>query len=811
MKTEELDDFQKHITHLMQEWENTLKDLLKGNETVLKLSDEQAVKLEKEKISLETKLDSPQHIAAAVQKINLEITQLLKKLNDLDINNKAVLQVSDIQEVFYCIQLIQVRAEQLVALTDLAKKMVPTEKETEKFKALEETLFDMTEVLLDGKRNPKALELVFFLRNAQSIVQALLTKPVVTTGNTATDNPDRHVASEQQQMGALRSPAKIFIATESVTITPNPTVVTQKVKPTKPASPTRSAPARPMLKKERETLPKWLEEILAISNSVNGFRQLRTLYQQTKPFPDDSTDNSVARLMQPSAFISKKRAEQLQLIVDTLALLEKGKYTPDEKTRIARGLMLVIKHQIDHEHNVFKSRLGTMVNAYLNRTDSSNGKNRHFSEHECLVDFYNFSNSNLANKNSRKMKRKISTALHDTVWKEKQFYPLHQMVDSIKMNIATIDKSTLLEHKDKNRGEESILKLFKIKRDFIGWNNKVKKLSLKKIITMPQEMLSPITEARGALERLLKEFEENKQAGKDNTDTKADLYLISQRIEILLTACDYAIKIAEEKIPKLSELDSKQIKKDLNALEMPLKDLQNLCAHAIKELPSKTLLADIKPAKATTNNKGLFSLFKSDSTHKKEAFKKASELYDKIKAISPAISEYPQLNEFEMAYNTMMQAEPDKNKQHTPLLSTEGALNTAKELYKNMNTSSTKNLSATMLHNQITGLTRNIGMEIKNLIEHLPHSSDKIDQEDIYIKFRAIEKQLETLQYLSKIAAIKLDPSVNVVRRVNDGQAKKFQEAFSNPDLLKNIENFEVLRTNVLKKIGITPKNRSEP
>ncbi|HRA42473.1 MAG TPA: hypothetical protein PLV31_02140 [Gammaproteobacteria bacterium] len=800
MNAEELKVFQDSILQLTKEWERTLKDLAKDNAEVLTLSNAQAAKLEKEKLFVKDNPENPPSVPSITKdakRINLEIDLLRKQLQNLINDEEALKNTDKKKDAFYCIQLIQIRAEQLVTLAKQAHGMIESSKPSEESQELGKALMSMKEALFKGEENSERSQTHlrnFFTVDAPAAIQKLLG------------------AMKKNTLDAQEPTVTIKMPTS--TTEPNRAAIS-------PDLPTSTAPE---IQKKTETVPKWLEEILAVSNSVNGFRQLRTLYQQTKTYAGGGIDHRLARLMQPTSTISKKRAEQLKLIETTLVLLEKGNYTPDEKTRIARGLMLVIKYQLDREHNVFKSRLGTMVNNYLNRTDNSNEKNRNFSVQECLVDFDNFSRNNFSDKSHKKMRQQISTALHNETWKGKQFYSLHQMIDSIKLNVDAIDLPQLKLLRGKTAEIKAAEARIKTHGYYVQMYNDLQqgveqeKLPVAKFTAEITNAKKILREKQEELHGLLSELENNERDGKDITLTKANLYLVLKETEILLKDYDYLVKIGEEKFSKLSRTDYiEQVKKDLHSLETPLKDLQGLYAHAIKKLPSKTLSADIELAKKTTNKRGLFSLFKSASTREKEAFnkseafKESSNLYDKIKAIPPAISEHPQLNEFETAYNTMMQAELDKNKQHTTLLSTEGALNTAKELYKNMNTSSTKNLSATMLHNQITGLTRNIDMEIKNLIGHLSHSSDKIDQEDIYIKFRAIEKQLETLQYLSKIAAIKLDPSVNVVRRVNDEQAKKFQEVFSNPVLLENIKNFEALRTDVLKKIGITPKHRAEP
>lgn len=825
MKVEELDDFQQHITALTEQWEITLKGLSKGNEQVLTLSDEQAAKLEQEKLFLQNNLSEPPDVATitkAAQTINSEITQLIKILHD--INNKEVLQASDIQEALYCIQLTHIRATQLATLAGHAKLMMDIGKQTIKSKALENAFFGMEEALFQGKPNPRVLDAqleIFFSRTAPAVVKSLITKPVITVGNTETDNPALHSASQEQNK-IVKYPAVTETPPETFPLTPMP-------------DPSLLFP----------TLPKWLKEVMALSKSKD---ELRIRYQTYSTYANkDGIDDRLSNFIQKRLAPSKTRIEQLKLMEDTFKLLETSRYSIEQKIKIARGLMLVIKHQIEHEDNHFKSRMENMVEKYLNATDDSKETKRQFLAKDCINDFADFSTRLTT---TAKMKKTIEKAKNDdTGWKETKtlFYQLHQKIDAIKEAISPASINTAKQSQKppvimyQGKALASFSEIHAalnhgIQREDISLNEEALTAQQAKALARERTYGKPYIypSVNTLIVNSTKKIEElkDKLASLNASKVpKSFLHAHLQEIEAAMTDYTYLIKIADEQC-KIAEnryrqshntkdiTAVKETKKSLEALKGSLILLDEACTNTIKNpnIIRKNKGTPIIEATPKANRSSFPSNFiglqrSKDSNNKKETAKTAvSNLLIEIMKIKDSIYQYPDASKFETAYNNDVQ-----------LISThtERALNFAHGRYSAMRASSTENVSATTLIDKITMLTghpttsdkpqsipQNITclsmfLRIKNL--------DPQDKAKIYALVRTIEKQLTILAYLAEITELKLDPSVNVVRRVSDKQATALKDCFPQ-NLPQQLKEFQELRKIAFEeKLGIEPTRGSEP
>lgn len=220
-----------------------------------------------------------------------------------------------------------------------------------------------------------------------------------------------------------------------------------------------------ILEQAIETLPRWLQEMtaLALSNNLRNKYQRSSAYLNTNNF-DDKFANFIQKKLSPS----KTRIAQLKLIEDTLKLLNKSEYDAEHKIKIARGLMLFVKYQIEHQDNKFKSRLGIMLDEYINATDNSGGKIREFSAKECMEAFKDFSKTRLKTRN--KIQGAIEKAVNDNGngnWKNitTASYQSKQKKDTVTNKTALVFTYPKLgtQEKRKKKISEARIQIMKIK------------------------------------------------------------------------------------------------------------------------------------------------------------------------------------------------------------------------------------------------------------------------------------------------------------------------------------------------------------
>lgn len=211
---------------------------------------------------------------------------------------------------------------------------------------------------------------------------------------------------------------------------------------------------------------------------------------------------------------------------------------------------------------------------------------------------------------------------------------------------------------------------------------------------------------------------------------------------------------------------------------------------------------------------GSFFEFSRFKQAKKDTSIAQKEMVEVLKKIDEKIKEMPafiqderheeKLKEFEGRYKLIKKGAVPVIEEH---------LNKAQRKHKEMSKSSVKNLSAEALWKQILFTNKWMKSEIDALNEmcnRRPVTQNTYEkeqyQEQIYTQWRKIEKRAETLQYLAKIAQLKLDPPAMAIRRrVNDTQVQKLQKAFSST--LSNFDEFEKSRNKVSKKLGISLDN----
>ncbi len=377
-----------------------------------------------------------------------------------------------------------------------------------------------------------------------------------------------------------------------------------------------------------ETLPRWLQEITALALG----NHLRNKYQRTSAYLNtDRFNDKVAHFIQTKLTPNKTRIAQLKLIEDTLKLLNKSEYNADQKIKIARGLMLFVKYQIEHQDNKFKSRLGVMLDEYINSTDNSGEKIRKFEAKECMEAFRDFSKTRLKTRN--KIQGAIEKAVNDNSnWKHitTTYYQLKQKNDADPNKPAlvfTYPKLGTQEKKNKKISEVRI-QIMKIKTSIDQYPNQLSQfeamyqetmqadliaLSNKKITTSLSTVPSKLNYARStyeamcesriknvSAEKLVKEIQElTDPSEKDNSiqgniayldrlikhsdtppkeDEQKQIYIYLRLVEQQLETLVYLAEIAELKLDpsvnRIRHVSHRQATVLTNAVEAISRDIE---------------------------------------------------------------------------------------------------------------------------------------------------------------------------------------------------------------------------------------------
>lgn len=549
MKVKDLEDFQKNIRELLELYEKSVK----ANEKILSLSDEQKAKLKQEPNFLEN-LGNPPSISSiteSAEKINLNISQLLKKLNDLNIKNKKTLQLSDIQEMLYCVQLIRIQAQQLIDLAERTKAMLQIEPaQSKRFEKLEKVLFNIQDDLPKGSLKPNLLALSLFFnmvhKRVPVIIQALQTKPVVNS------TPSK-VVSETATATRLAQPKRPVSAKSIKT---SVTIVDAEIPHLKPS----------------QRLPKWLEDAIKLSDLKGGLRQ---------KYLASGRRYVLQRLLGGN----KTRRDQLKLMEMTLQALKISHHTPEMKTKIARGLMLVIKHKIAQEGNryvdtyvlpgnTWDSRMGVMVDEYINSPDDFNGSSHAFTATESIDAFAEFSaklSSTPEINNDTKKTQKAQIAQNDMFWAtiknhiqkaqndaywapiKTTIYQLHQEIKTIKHAISVIPIPNLENDQNLKLEERKFHKFSRIYRSVQDWGTRP---LTRMVLTEEEDRILRVTTHEPGMsyltdyvfERILRNATRALQemlAKLREITTPPEIYLQLVATTAMIADYDYLIKIAE--------------------------------------------------------------------------------------------------------------------------------------------------------------------------------------------------------------------------------------------------------------------------
>lgn len=527
------------------------------------------------------------------------------------------------------------------------------------------------------------------------------------------------------------------------------------------------------VKEKAEAIPDWLKQMV---DAPNAFREA---HQKANPYVIvDNIDNKIKRFIKPSS-ISKTRTEQLNLMQETFELLQQSDLPPREKTRIARGLMLAMKYQIEREGG-FKSRLGTVLDTYLNKTD---GTMDPLEADECLQAFKAFSTRLQC---SKQMTEKIQEAVDNKNWQAEQFYSLHQKIDAIQeagKTVSILDLSTPGKFKEiyiqLNQGVEG------------GVN-----LPLRQSRVRNHERMSYQRGAVGAIpagpslpsfEAMINEAINNIR--KMHITAPPSLENL-KKIAEALEDYKYLIKIGEEQFSKINPIDKKFLQELLNSLNTPLEDLRVAYIAAVKDpLLLKTQVANpVLPTTPTSiigiepkPKQGLHlfahARFQNNNALKQKTQSDIHQLRMNINNMSPPI-------------NSKGASDPD----------IKAALENAQNRREGMQKSSMKNVSATSLSKEVSDLMKRLNENLLMLEGYLtnPEPNPERQQARIDIYMKNMECRLETLANLAKMAEMKLDPAANMIRhRVNPEEAKKLQEAFKQNPI--DLNKFNDLRKQVLQ------------
>jgi len=186
-----------------------------------------------------------------------------------------------------------------------------------------------------------------------------------------------------------------------------------------------------------------------------------------------------------------------------------------------------------------------------------------------------------------------------------------------------------------------------------------------------------------------------------------------------------------------------------------------------------------------------FSSFKRAKKEESSAYQMADKVFKEIGSIPPLIDDAnnrEKLQALEAQYARTM--EPG----------IKAPLDKAKLDYTEISGSSVKNVIYTAkLYRKIEEVNKAMEREIKTLQHEMLDNSH-----DVYIQWRKIEQQAETLKYLAGIAERKLHSSAGMIRQASDEGAKKLEKALSK--VSTNLEKFKEARAGVSEYLELTPK-----
>lgn len=476
--------------------------------------------------------------------------------------------------------------------------------------------------------------------------------------------------------------------------------------------------------------PQSLDEIIALGAISTGeyAAGLTNLYLEATPGRD----------------ISKTRNAQLELMEQTLKLLGSMKppelkvpsYSAEEKAKITKGLMLVIKNQIEHETFSFNSTLKSMVNHFLNVEDL---KNTTADATESIQAFHDFVNNKDFPKHSapsKGMMKKIRRALFDSSY------------DKIKAIDSSINSSISILENNKVKlsyHQKLILNGEYTARDERG-SERTKERMTPKFVPNIGLIFQPLLDIQESIRKLSDPL----------NDTGLLLRLKRAKVELENVRLD--IEAARHKYDKLDPANQALFIQNLNKF----KELEKICADATNKLalPKPKLESKVAAEPAPKNKTGLFSSLK--------LFNKTSKAREIIKNNVVILQKkIPEIAESDLLTSHASDGE----------INAANLLTVIKQYHDNMSKENPKgNLPFKQLMIAAEKLNRYIS-EAKDKVTTTSESRHTSPQQ-VDRSLKLLNTELEALRYLLKIAELKVNAPQMSRMGINDSQVKELNELF---------------------------------
>lgn len=195
-----------------------------------------------------------------------------------------------------------------------------------------------------------------------------------------------------------------------------------------------------------------------------------------------------------------------------------------------------------------------------------------------------------------------------------------------------------------------------------------------------------------------------------------------------------------------------------------------------------------------------FASFKRSTEEKRKAFTEAEKIVSEIEKAPPLIANQDNTQKLqELEINYQHYKEPED-------IAMQKRLDRAQRKYDKMSESSTKNVLAADLVQEIKSTHKQMKQEIENFNRMPAAEQNKEAQEAVYNQWRKIEQQAATLKYLTQIAKLKLSSSASVIQRSNSMGVKELGKIL--PDVSETFKDFGDARGKVLGKIGLDASKR---